>query len=334
MSEHQPPSPKSVKLYRTLIQLYPPDYQKEYGPLALQLFSDIHRDISTLSTTQRTLVLARVFGDTCSSITREQLEVLKRHLNVKDHNMTKSKKSYFLRHRTGLIVSGIAIVSLSVASIFLGFWTYSGPAGYLERVISQGARDEKIAGSTNVGWDDVTAHFVNDYVQAHYYGDKRTDVGLKSSHAYSVTYMVNGKDRTFDLSSDLNEKYAQKDSSFDDITCSTQAPVAVRYLHEPEDGHGDARMIAQFYYAGQTEPNVVEYNLTLDQTKSVQGDWKVSNISCLSLEFQASKPYITDIDAIRAQNTALLNKIGGVGNTANQPSYDQRNDRAFGPAAR
>ncbi len=324
---------RAQHLYRALTGLYPAAFRHSYAKLMIQLFDDIYQDLQALPPPTARLRLASLFLDALASIGREQAATIKDRLNLRNPIVDQTPRPFLARHRRAFIISGTIVLLLGIASALTGFWSYNGPVGYLTRVVQDGVNDEKLAaGSGNTGWDDVTANFVGDYIQAHYYGDHRTDVGVHSPHAYHLTYVDQGKTFTQSLGENLNDSYAYKDPNFDDITCSTQPPTGVRYIHEGEDGRGSARMVAAFSYAGQTEPNLVEYFLRLDQTRSTNGDWKVSDINCLSLSLQPQRPYVTGIEDTVAKNRASLTPKQRAQIGAPKP-YEQRNDRSFGPVA-
>ncbi len=322
----EPQPPYLVRWFNLLVRLFPTDYQRNYGDLTMQLFADIYRDAALGPPGRALPTLTRAIVDTIIGIGQQH------YLSKQTRLMKKTAKpNFYSRHRTALLSTSAAIIILSLASVLTGFWTYRGPAGYIQRIIAGGLEIEKYAGSNNAGEDDITAFFVNDYIQAHYYGDKRTDVGTSSPHAFRLTYTDHGQTFTQSLAENLNTAYATKQADFDDITCSTQAPVAVKYIHRGSSGLGQATTIAAFYYPNQTEPNLVEYYLRLDPTNSPQGDWKVANITCLSRSLQSNRPYTTALEALQTENYAKLpastkQQIGP------QPTpYDQRNDRTFGP---
>jgi hypothetical protein len=328
----EPQLPTAKIWYRRLLRLYPKAYHQRFGAEAAQLFDDLYNDLQRAGTAHPNRELARLYLDTLLWIGKEQYTSLLNRLKKDSHNMNSSQPSFIRRHRRSLLVASVVLI-LATLSYLSGIWTNSGPWAYAKRIIAGGLEIEKFAGSWNSGWDDVTAFFVSDFVMAHYYGNARTDVGVNSRHALKRSYVSDGKTYTQSLEENLNTHYAHKDSGFDPLTCSTQPPTSVAYIHLPSSGMGRASMVAVFGYNNQPASNYVLYDLLLDQTKSHHGDWKVANVTCLSLSVQTPRPYTTSLEALQADNYNKLPENVKQQQLPTQPApYDQRHNRSFGPA--
>lgn len=314
-----------VKLYRGLVQLYPRDFRYTYAPLAVQLFTDIYRETLKLSPSQRCLQLSRAYFDTVAGIIYEQSTELKNRLTSRNTAMADQPKPFYIRYRIAFILVIIAIAGF-------GFMQYKNeilsPFNYAKRVIESGIAAEKLSSSWNSGWEDVTANFVADYIQAKYYGDIRTDIGIHSPHALRRTFTYEGNSYTQSLEESLNTGYDQKAANFDPITCSTEAPIKVRYLHGISSGPGIASTLAAFYYASIDQPNIVQYSLVLDQTTSSQGEWKIRDINCISQSLHPARPYTTPQEARRKQQLSEASEDARK-QMSSYPLYEQRNDRTF-----
>ncbi len=293
------------RLYRQLVVFYPTAFRRQYESLLVQLFDDMYRDGQSSPPSQRRRALAHAFTDTLQGALREHYQQL-----IRKGAMNTQPQSFWARHRLALIITGGVIV-IGLASLLTNLWDYNGPVNRLERVIADGQRIEQLADSNNTGWDNVAANFVADYIQAKYYGNKRTDVGYRSIHA-AQTHTT--KDGTMPgLEQNTHGQYSSMAPNFDPLTCSTQAPISVRYIRESDFAPGFASMIADFRYAPNGPDNLVRYQLMLNQERSRNGDWQIIGVDCLSLEGQDHPPFTQAVEA-----------------TANEQAYDHRNDRSFG----
>jgi hypothetical protein len=233
---------------------------------------------------------------------------------------TKPGRPFFLRHRTGLAVATVVVIGLGVASVYSGFWGYNGPFGYASRVIQDGVRQERTARSWNAGQQDITASFVNDYIKAKYYGGQQTNVGYKSVYAgqpRTVKLRSGESEAVGGLEKNVTANYASMQPGFDPLLCSGQVPAAVHYATPGFSGMGLSSVLVSFSYAGTDVPNVVRYDLQLDQSKSDIGEWQVTNVVCAGLEMMPTRPYTTYLDQTAPGSTHVPRE------------YMQRNDRVF-----
>lgn len=289
--------------YAALLSLFPGDFRKEYAPLSLQLFSDMLHDAYREKPEHAGTVISKLFLEAATDLIREQSKSIVNKLIGKKTSMKNNQTPFHIRNRMPLMIAGGAVIVLGVVSVLTGFWGYNGPVAYLQRVLQYGSQSELAAASTNQGLEDVAANFVNDYVQAKYYGDKRTDVGYASTHANKA-----GEDKQESLEAATKRLYSSVQPGFDLLTCSTQAPSSVHF------STGENGVVAAFKYPGSDNINRVTYRMRLDQSKSVHGDWKVTQVICTSLDEQANHPYVLTRD----ENVS--------------PEYSNRNDRTYAPA--
>jgi hypothetical protein len=290
---------------RLIILAYPPEFRRRYSQELLMLIQDIRRDSQSSPPAWRVYLQARALSDLAGGAIYERLQALLENITAKDTPVkTSQSPSFYRRHRQSLLITGAALTALIVSSVILGFWSYGGPGGYAVRVVQIGQAAMRYEGNWNAGWDDVTANFVADYVAAKYHDSGRTDVGYKSPHAASQ------------LEAATKETYSSMEPSFDPVLCSQQAPTSVKYIRERVTQPGYASIVAAFGYSDGSPTNLVRYDLDLDLSKSKQGDWKISQIQCLSLDAMPSKPYVNRLDV----------PTGAAPGTA---PYSQRNDRTF-----
>ncbi|HSX02671.1 MAG TPA: hypothetical protein VLI05_05165 [Candidatus Saccharimonadia bacterium] len=313
------PSPAlspAQRWYRHLLYLYPASFRREYARELALLFDDLYREASQRSVGQRHLAITQAYVDTLVSAGREQFNNFIRRLTKQEPTMERpSSTSFLARHRLSLTVSATLIIGLGLASLVTDFWGYNGPVAYAKRIITEGLEADGLLPMPDT-WDGVTASFVADYVQAKYYGDQRADVGYQSRYALQRhTRVVDGRAYTDPgLEQLVAWTYASMEHNFDPLTCSTQPPVAVRYTLEPVDRAGSAGVVAAFSYAGSSSPNLVRYDLRLDQSQSKPGSWKITQVDCLTLDSQPSRPYVLTGES-----------------TMNKRKWTERLNRSFGP---
>lgn len=279
--------------YASLLTLFPHEFRQEYAPLSLQLFTDIIRETYQETPDQVGGVVGKIFLETVVDIVREQAKSIKNHLLGNKPPM-KNQDPFYIKHRLGLGIAAGAIIILGLGSVLSGVWGYNGPIAYTKRVIQTGMTSERIASSTNFGQEDVTASFVNDFIQTTYYSSGRTDVGYKSVHAdpdYTTT--SSGTALKGGLANTIHAKYTSMQSGFDPLTCSMEGPKSVRFMPGAYAENGHASVVALFTYANSAAPNRVTYGLRLDQSRSKNGEWLVASVTCTSLEEQDVKPYTT-----------------------------------------
>jgi hypothetical protein len=303
--------------YHRLVRLYPREFRHQSEHELTTLFDDLYHEASQRPPGERQAAIARAYADTLAAVGREQFDTLMSRLTKQEPTMdTHSPKSFMARHRLSIIISTTLIAGLSLASLVTDFWGYNGPVAYAKRIVAEGLEADGLLLMPG-NWEGVTANFVADYVQAKYYGDQRHDVGYQSRYAVQPqTKVVDGHPYTaYGLEQMVAFKYASMEPGFDPLTCSTQPPVAVRYTLEPVDRAGSAGVVAAFSYADSNAPDLVRYDLRLDQSQSQPGHWKVTQVDCLTLNNQANHPY----------------KLADEPNP-NKRKWDERFNRSFGPA--
>jgi hypothetical protein len=278
--------------YASLLTLFPAEFRHDYAPLSLQLFTDILQETYEEAPTKINGVIGSIFMETAANIIREQAKSIVNKFIGNNTSMT--SKSHFYSHRNlGLAAATIAVLLIGVLSIYGGFWGYSGPIAYMKRVIQAGITQERIASSTNFNQEEVTAKFVNGFVQSAYYNGNQSNVGYKSIYAdQDHTMTSSGGKLQVGLADSIHTKYASMQAGFDPLTCSTQPPTSVRFLPGEYSNDGSTSVVALFTYANSSTPNRVTYDLHLNQSKSRHGNWLVDDVDCTSLDDQITKPYL------------------------------------------
>lgn len=288
--------------FAALLSFFPRDFRKEYAPLSLQLFSDLLHDAYRERPQYAKALIGKMFLEAAADLVREQSKSLINKLTRKKRPMSNPPAPFYVRKRMPLGIGSGIVVALAIASLVTGFWGYNGPVAYFGRAIGTGMQIEKVGQSNNYGQADVAANFVNDYVQAKYYGDKRTDVGLNSIHA-DQAHVIKFMGRSYQQGLELDTKrlYETMQPDFDMLTCSTQAPTSVHFRDAENGAIGYTSVVAEFRYANSSTINEVTYNLRLDQSRSTVGTWKVSQVVCTSLNEQQDKPYTLSNSSVQTQ---------------------------------
>ena len=295
--------------HQVIIRAYPHDYRSRYGQPAKQLFNDILRDAADNGRVRSVAVSA--LADTLRGGICERTEQIRVFFVGKEPRHARSR-------RKAAIILGIILIALAAAAAVA--WKPISEAITNANIRRQEATTSKVS---NFGYGDVTANFVNDYVMAKYYADKRVDVGYDSPHAQSETtietYAYNNtqstkiKEHIPGLKQTINGLYASTDQGFDPLICGKEAPTKVRFTDRQLIA-GMASQTVIFSYGDSDRQNLVRYDLRLDQSESDLGEWKIQSVNCLSADAQEPMPFVYRV------NSDTGGSAGG---------FSRRNDRYF-----